>query len=318
MTNIINIDQIKHALPHIDLLKIIEEGFVAYSKGQVVVPPVGELIFEDPPGEVHIKYGYIRQNDHFVIKIASGFYDNPDLGLSSSQGLMLVFCQKTGLLKAILLDEGHLTDIRTAAAGAVAAKYLAPETVTAIGILGAGTQARHQLAQLQAVTDCRKVFAWTHAPNEIDDYLAYFEESEFELTFVAEPNEIAAKCNLIVTATPTKTPLLFEADIRPGTHITAVGADTPEKNELDSAILTKADLVVVDSIEQSESRGEIFRAVSRGALDLANVLELGHIIAQAKSARHDDTQITIADLTGVAVQDIQIATAVLKQCQRKE
>lgn len=318
MTKIIELDEIKRTLPSIDLLRIIEEGFAAYSNGRTVVPPVGELVFEDPPGEAHIKYGYIKEDDYYVIKIASGFYDNPKLGLPSSQGLMLLFCQKTGALKAILLDNGHLTDIRTAAAGAVAAKYLAPEEVTAIGVLGAGIQARLQVSHLQSVTDCRKVFVWTRSDKGIQDYLAWFEDSDFEITFVSDSAEVAARCNLIVTTTPSKKPLLHAADILPGTHITAVGSDTAEKVELDPDILKKADLVVSDSLSQSETRGEVFRAVEAGALQREDVLELGAIVSGGEKARRNDAQITVADLTGIAVQDIQIAKAVFENSQSKE
>ena len=318
MTKIIELDEIKRTLPSIDLLRIIEEGFAAYSNGRTVVPPVGELVFEDPPGEAHIKYGYIKEDDYYVIKIASGFYDNPKLGLPSSQGLMLLFCQKTGTLKAILLDNGHLTDIRTAAAGAVAAKYLAPEEVTAIGVLGAGIQARLQVSHLQSVTDCRKVFVWTRSDKGIQDYLAWFEDSDFEITFVSDSAEVAARCNLIVTTTPSKKPLLHAADILPGTHITAVGSDTADKVELDSGILKKADLVVSDSLPQSETRGEVFRAVEAGALQREDVRELGAIVSGGEKARRNDAQITVADLTGIAVQDIQIAKAVFENSQSKE
>ena len=121
MTQVIRLDAIREVLPRLDLVRLMEEGFVAYSAGRAVVPPVGELLFEDPPGDTHIKYGFIRGGDHYVIKVASGFYDNPTLGLSSSQGVVLLFSQKTGVFEAALLDEGHLTDVRTAAAGAAAA-----------------------------------------------------------------------------------------------------------------------------------------------------------------------------------------------------
>ena len=318
MSEIINIDQIKQALPRIDLLQIIEEGFARYSKGEVVVPPVGELIFDDPPGETHIKYGYIKNDDYYVIKIASGFYDNPDMGLPSSQGLMLVFCQKTGSLKAVLLDNGHLTDVRTAAAGAVAAKYLAPEKVTAIGIIGAGIQGRLQLVHLQPLISCRKVLVWTRSAKRIEDYQAYFKDTDLDIEFVSERRDIAGGCNLIVTTTPSREPLLLEADIRPGTHITAVGSDTPEKMELDPAILKKADMVVSHSLPQSETRGEVYQAVEAGMLQRKDVIELGHIVARGEKARRDDTQISVADLTGVAVQDIQIAKAVYEQLEREE
>ena len=151
MSRIIELEEIRRVLPRIDVVRLMEEGFVEYSQGRVVVPPVGELLFDDPPGDVHIKYGYIRGDEHYVIKIAAGFYDNPTIGLSSSQGLMLVFSSRSGVLEAVLLDDGHLTNLRTAAAGAVAAKHLAPAEVRGIGILGAGIQAEMQLRMIQRV-----------------------------------------------------------------------------------------------------------------------------------------------------------------------
>ena len=117
MATIINKSQMEAIVRNLDIVAAMEEGFIAYSNGKTVVPPVGELLFDEPKGDVHIKYGYIRNDDFYVIKIASGFYDNPKLGLPSSQGMMLVFNQKTGQAVAVLLDEGYLTDIRTAAAG---------------------------------------------------------------------------------------------------------------------------------------------------------------------------------------------------------
>ena len=136
MSKIIKLEQIKEILKSIDPIQNIEEGFVAYSQGKVVVPPIGEMIFENPPGDCHIKYGYIKGDDYYIIKIAAGFYDNPKIGLPGYSGLMLLFSQKTGELICILLDEGHLTNVRTAAAGAVVAKYMAPKKVHRIGIVG--------------------------------------------------------------------------------------------------------------------------------------------------------------------------------------
>ena len=130
---IISLDRIKAVLPNIDLLSEIESGFSAYSDGLVVVPPVGELSFQSPPGDVHIKYGYIKEDDIYVVKIASGFYQNYKFNLPSGSGLMLVFSQKTGALDTILLDEGYLTNVRTAVAGQIVAKYLAPDKIDKIG-----------------------------------------------------------------------------------------------------------------------------------------------------------------------------------------
>ena len=302
---IIRLDQINAALPGLDLLPAIGAGFVAYSAGQAVVPPVGELLLDQ--GEVHIKYGYIQAQPYYVIKIASGFYQNPALGLPSSDGLMLIFDQRTGELLGILLDEGHLTNIRTAVAGAIAAKYLGPKTVKRIGIVGSGTQARLQLAYLKEIIACRDVLVWGFVEDELPAYRDEMHAQGFRVETTLNAAEVLRSCNLVVTATPATEPILQAADLQAGTHITAVGSDTPEKQELDPAILARADLVVADSIPQCLARGEIYQAINAGQIEADQVVELGEIITGKVPRRTMETQITVADLTGVAVQDIQIA-----------
>jgi len=315
MSEMINLQTIRRVVSRLDLVSLMEEGFVAYSEGRVVVPPVGEMLFENPPGETHIKYGYIKDGEYYVIKIASGFYNNPQLGLPSSQGLMLLFSQKTGVLEAVLLDEGYLTNERTAAAGAVAAKHLAPSKVKRIGILGSGIQGKLQLEHLMGVVSCRQVLVWVPDPSETEPYLNYFAESGLQIEIAESAEQVAESCNLIVTTTPSKVPLLKADNIRPGTHITAMGSDTSEKIELEPAVLGKAHLVVVDSLFQSETRGEVFRAVAANVLERGAVSELGSVISGRVGGRTDDNQITVCDLTGVAVQDLMIAQAVWRQVE---
>ncbi len=301
------IESILENMPLSHIIKSIQEGFVAYSKGSVVVPPVGEMLFENPPGEAHIKYGYILDDDAYVIKIASGFYQNRDLGLSPNAGLMLMFSQKTGRLETILLDEGCLTNVRTAAAGAVAARQLAPAKVHRIGILGAGYQGKMQLEFLKPVVPCQEVMVWGLDQEELDTYVNVMAPKGYHIETTLKTADVARACNLIVTATPSKKALLAAEDIKPGTHITAMGSDTPEKIELDPAILLhKADIIVADSIEQSHSRGEIFQARLGGTLAENRVVELGDVITGKSPGRTFDDQISVADLTGVAIQDIQI------------
>ena len=310
MTQIIDLEQIKEICSNIDFNPLIEEGFAAYSDGRVVVPPVGEMSFSAPPGDTHIKYGYIRGDDTFVVKIASGFYQNPRHGLPSNSGLMLVFSQRTGLLQTILLDEGYLTDVRTAVAGTIAAKYLAPSEIEAIGVFGTGIQARLQVLQLRTLTGCRRVVAWGRSRKSREAYSDALEQEGFSVVTTGKAEEVTAVCNLIVTATPAAAPLLYADQIRPGTHITAVGSDTPSKQELDPAILAKADLVVADSIPQCLERGEIAKALVAGTLQKNRIIELGEIVSGRAQGRTTPDQVTVADLTGVAVQDIQIAKAV--------
>lgn len=315
---VVEIERVKEAMRAIDIVPAIEAGFALYSAGRAVVPAVGELLFEDPPGEVHIKYGYLEGDAYYVIKVASGFYENPkrNLPLPSGDGLMLLFSRETGELMSILLDRGYLTDLRTAAAGAVAAKYLAPQRVRRIGIVGTGTQARLQLQYLAQVTECRRVIAWGRSPEKLACYRAEMERHGFSIEMTQDSSVLAASCNLIVTATASRSPLLWGDQIRRGTHITAVGADTPEKQELDPAILAKADLVVADSVSQCVERGDIAHAVRAQAIDVDDIVELGQVVSGKVPGRTSEDQITVADLTGVAVQDIQIAKAVYESVCR--
>ncbi|HEV2613571.1 MAG TPA: ornithine cyclodeaminase family protein [Gammaproteobacteria bacterium] len=307
---IINLDQIKTLLNSINIIPAIEAGFVAFSNWQVVIPPVGELLFKDPPGDVHIKYGYIKQDDYYVIKVASGFYENPKLQLPSSNGLMLIFNQKTGELLSILLDEGYLTNIRTAAAGAIVAKHLAPKKVNKIGIIGTGTQARLQLDYLKKVISCKDVMIFGRDHIQTLEFQKYFLSNNFNIQIAQTIGELASSCNFIITATPSIQPLLFAEHIKPGTHITAIGADSPHKQELDEAVFGKADIIVADSISQCSERGDIAHALHNNIINPNQILELGNIISGKHKGRTTEDQITIADLTGLAVQDIQIAKAV--------
>ncbi len=318
MSKIYDLSQIKDVLKGLQPIQAIEEGFVAYSAGKAVIPPVGEMLFEDPPGETHIKYGYLVDDDYYVIKIASGFFASPSSSRYTSDGLILLFKKGTGELACALLDECYLTNVRTAAAGAVSAKYLAPKNIDCIGILGAGTQGRMQVEYLASVVDCRDIMVWGLNQNELEDYRKDMESLGFRIQTTLDSGDVADRCNLIVTATPSKSPLLSADRIRKGTHITAMGSDTPEKHELDPRILQKADIVVADSISQCLLRGEIHQALKAGVLEKERIVELGNVIVRPELRRISEEQITIADLTGVAVQDIQIAKAVYHALESAE
>lgn len=312
--NTFTLNQIKNVLPQVDIIAAIEEGFVAYSTGNAIMPPVGELKFKVPPGDVHIKYGYIAGDDYYVIKVASGFYDNPILNLPSSNGLMMLFRQKTGELATILFDEGYLTDLRTAAAGAIAAKYLAPREITQIGIIGTGTQARNQLLFLKNVISCRDVMIFGRDYNRLLQFQMDLQPLGFKIRIAQNLLDLTTSCNLIVTTTPSTSPILFAEHVKKGTHITAVGADTPHKQELHENLFVKADLIVADSISQCMERGDIYHAISRQTITSNELTELGNIVSGKNKGRTNDEQITIADLTGLAVQDLQIAKVFYEAC----
>ena len=306
MTRVLTLPELRAALADTDLVAVMEQAFVAYSEGRAVVPPVGELLLEEPVGEVHLKYGYVRGEPDYVVKIASGFPGNPALGLPPGNGLMLLFDRETGALRAALLDEGWLTDQRTAAAGAVCAKHLAPPDVRRIGVLGTGVQARLQLDHLRGVVGCREVLAWGRDDARLDALLGDLAELGFEARAASEPAEVGMRCQLVVTTTAATEPLLEH--VRPGTHVTAMGSDTEAKQELAGRLVGSADVLVVDSRAQAASRGEVARAAAEGLLRVEDALELGEVIA-GRGGRVSGDQVTIADLTGVAVQDHAIARA---------
>ena len=316
MATVLKLDEIKRLIDIPQLIREIETGFVLYSEGKVNVPPVGFLHFDDPPGDVHIKYGFVSGDDYYVLKMASGFYNNSELDLPVADGVILVFSQKTGELKLILLDKCWLTDMRTAAAGAVAAKHLAARNIHHIGIVGTGVQARMQLEMLRTVVDCQSCFIWgrdsTKVQGMLDDLRASESIQDWGLDIQAAEtlDDLVSDCNLIVTTTSAKNPLIRGDQVRKGTHITAMGSDDDGKQELEAVLLAKADRVVADSISQCSQYGECLHAIQGGLIEEGSILELGQVIKNPAIGRTSEDQITVADLTGVAVQDIQIAKMV--------
>ncbi|MFM0596978.1 MULTISPECIES: ornithine cyclodeaminase family protein [Paraburkholderia] len=296
-------------------VRMVEEGFIAYSRKKVQVPPIQNFRFDSVGGECCVKSAYVQGAETFAVKVSSGFYNNAELGLSSNSGLIVLFSARTGKPVALLQDEGWLTSVRTAIAGQLAARVLAPREVHGIGIIGTGLQARLQLEYLKTVTACRDVHVWEPVAQLHTRFAADMSVHGFNVRVHETAESVAADANLIVTATPSREALLRSAWVRDGTHITAVGADGPGKQELDPAIVGRAGVVVVDSIEQCSKYGEVSHALSAGLIQARQLIELGSVLAAGGRGRDDSsaTQITIADLTGVAVQDAQIADSVVSE-----
>lgn len=300
--------QIEPVLRPSEVIAAMERAFVAYSRGDAVVPPVGQLDFSAPPGDCHIKYGYLKGGATFTVKIATGFWENPQRGLPSSNGVVLVFSSETGELQTIFLDEGHLTDIRTAAAGAVAAKYLAPTPIDCIAVIGSGLQARLQLEYLREVTACRRVKLWSRSMQRARAVAV----DDFRIEVCDSVAQAVAGAQLVVTTTASHDWLIGAADIAPGTHITALGADGGGKQELEPRLFALAAVRVVDSRAQCSQYGDSAAALERGFITGADLVELGQVIEHPEWGRRSASDITIADLTGVAVQDMAIAELALQ------
>jgi ornithine cyclodeaminase len=288
-------------------------AFRADGEGRAHVPGVINLDVPAHHGEFHVKTALIDGVPYVAVKIASGFYDNPSKGLPSGSGLMAVFDAATGLPVALLLDNGFLTDIRTGAAGAVAAEVLAPAVITTVGMLGSGLQARHQIRCLRCVRTFSHIVAWSPDRAHLDAYVRQMRDEGFDARAAATPETVCREADILVTATPSRAPLVQAEWLRAGQHVTALGSDSPGKQELDAGCLALADLLVVDRLTQCASFGELRQALDAGLLRPDRVhAELGEIVAGVKPGRTTDRQITIADLTGVGFQDTAIASAYLE------
>jgi len=301
-----------------DIVSCIEECFAALAGGGVVMPPILRLDIEANNGEVDVKTAYVPGLDSFAIKVSPGFFDNPKVGLPSLNGLMVLFSAQTGVVEALLLDNGYLTAVRTAAAGAAAAKQLSRENAETAAILGAGVQGRLQLEALTLVRPIRKAVYWSpdgEKARQTAEEMATQLGIEVQATSTAQ--EAVRKADIIVTATPSSKPILRVDWLESGQHITAMGSDAEHKNELEPEIIKQADLYIPDSLSQVRRLGELHHAISTGLIDANTPFsELGAIFSGAAPGRTSSEEITVADLTGTGVQDTAIATLALSRTRK--
>ncbi|WP_341304210.1 cyclodeaminase [Pseudomonas sp. TMP25] len=285
-------------------LEAVEAGFAALGRDEVAMPPILSMNIAESNGEVDVKTAHIRGWPRFAVKISPGFFDNPALGLPSLNGLMLLFSAKTGVVDAVLFDEGYLTDIRTALAGAIAAKHLAREDAQRVAVIGAGVQAELQVAALRLVRDIREVHVHSRDVSKAEAYAVHM-RNQYGLMVTVHSSAAAAcaEADIVVTTTPSREPVLRWSDLPKGVHVTAMGSDNPHKNELEPTILANVDVLVVDRLSQSRALGELHHAPALQR----EVFELGSLIAEGRKARSSAEQITVCDLTGTGVQDTAIA-----------
>jgi len=302
-----------------DALPAVRDAFVRLARGEATLPGVINLDIPNSGAEVHVKSAHLQGSRFFTIKVASGSYANPERGLPVGSGIVLVFDAVTGFPRAILFDNGYLTDLRTGAAGALAADLLARREVDRVGIIGVGTQARYQFAALLGVRKPERVIAFGRSEAKATAFAREMEKLHGIRVLPAKTVEQAVRgSDVVITVTPSREPLVRAEWVLPGTHITAVGADGPDKQELDVEVLKKADKVVADRLDQCIRLGEIHHAIEAGALRPEDVYaELGEIAAGLKRGRTSDQEITVADLTGVGVQDAALAELVVVRAARR-
>ena len=293
----------------------VREAFRADGEGRAHVPAVINLEIPGAQGEFHVKTAHIDGVPHVAVKIASGFYGNAAKGLPSGSGMLAVFDAATGFPVALLLDNGFLTDIRTGAAGAVAASVLARRGALTVGVVGSGTQARWQVRCLREVCRVDHILAWSRTGEHLERYCVEMRDEGFEASSARSVEDVCRGADVLITTTPSRVPLVRPEWLHEGMLVLAVGADAPGKRELEAGCFGRADLVVVDRLEQCAGFGELKGALAAGAVTLERVhARLGEIVAGRKPGRMDDRQIAIADLTGVGFQDTAIASAALERC----
>ncbi len=292
-----------------EAISVVADGFTSLVDGKVTLPPIVRVDVPEHKGEVDVKTAYIRGLDSFAIKIAAGFFENYCLGLPTGSGLMVLMSAKTGRPEAVLLDNGYLTDVRTGAAGALAARYLARNRIDTAGVIGSGAQARYQMLALKQVRDFRRLMVYGIIPDQVEQYAAEMAPVlGVEIVKAEDTEAVVRDSDIVVTCTPAKEPYLKAEWLHPGLHITAMGTDSEDKQELYPDALARADILVCDRKSQSFRLGEFHNGLEAGVISQDDpIIELGELTSGRKPGRRSDEEITVCDLTGVGVQDTAIA-----------
>lgn len=317
---IISRQQIESLISPSAAIAAVRQGFIDHANGLVELPHPMQILFQKDDGhffgDCHVKAAQQKGMPCFVIKVASGFYENPDKGLPANNGLMLAFSAETGVPIALLQDEGWLTQMRTAAAGALAAALKPVGPDACLGLIGSGTQAFLQASLITQTSDIRKIAVYTR---NYEKGLMFCEQLTNTLDGISavamkSAREVCHASDILVTTTPSTSPVITAEDIPDKLHIVAVGADSPGKNEIAPAITAMADILVTDSHEQCLHHGDLGVAVRQGAVTEHSDFTLGGILA----GKHPETdfsqaRLSLVDLTGIGVQDLAIASLVVSQ-----
>ena len=320
MTIILNSSEIKKCIYlNEQLIPVIEDAFKSLALGKTTMPPILRLDIEKYHGESDVKAAYIEGLDSYAIKVASGFFNNPKLGLPSSNGLMILLDSQTGVLKSVLLDKGYLTDVRTAIAGAIAAKHLSNKEASNAGIIGAGIQAKMQLEALLLVRKIKSANLWSRDSEKTKIFAENLKKTiNININLCETPHEVVNLSEIVITTTPSKSPIIKSEWLKKGLHITAMGSDAEQKNELDPQIIKDCDLYIPDNQSQTSILGELHHAIKNGIISSEiEFNDLGKIILDPSLGRKNINDITIADLTGTGVQDTAIARHTFSISQEK-
>ncbi|HYT62473.1 MAG TPA: hypothetical protein VEL50_01150 [Gemmatimonadales bacterium] len=311
---VIPLEAFRDKIPLGVAIAAVERGFRALGLGEATLPDPLVAELRDLSAEVHVKGAYLKGARHVVLKLATGWYTNRERGLPSGDGLFLLLDATTGAPAVLLAEHGYLTDLRTAAAVGLTLKYLAPKDARDALLVGAGAVARLAARAIVAELPIERLTVWNRTLARAETLVHELGGGGVVTARVADALEPEVKRHrVIVTATASTTPLIKAAWVAKGTHITSVGTGSPEKVELELELLRKADKVVADRVVQTARYGNLHHAIEAGVLKPETIYgELGDLAAGRLPGREQESEITIADLTGVGVQDAAIAATVME------
>ena len=304
-------------MPFGDYVDAVAEAFRMHAEGRSVLPP--PMHIPAAGGGFHVKAGSLPIGPGYAaFKVNGNFPDNrAKHGLPTIQGAILLFDTSTGSPVA-LLDSAEITIMRTGAATAVAARYLARPESQAATIWGCGAQGRIQLTALRHALDIRRVFLFDQDAGAAEAFAAEIAGGGLDVDVPAKPHLAARASDVIVTCTSSHTPFLARADVRAGTFIAAIGADNPEKGEIDPALMARA-RVVTDLTEQCSYMGDLHHAIRAGTMQASDVhAELGELVAGRKPGRTEAREITLFDGSGVGLQDVAAAARAYELARKQD
>lgn len=310
-TVILSKEKIANVLVMEDVIVSVEEAYKLFSERKVIMPSVLSFEIDKYHGEIDIKSGYDLVDDIVGVKIASGYANNKqNYGIPNGLATILLFDVKNGAPIAIL-EGGLITDMRTGAAGAVSAKYLANPSSKKVAIVGTGIIARWELEALSHVFQLEEVYVWGRNEEKVVQYIEDM-HGKIPLTYKAfsDIEQCISEADIIITTTSSREALIQQEWVKPGSHIACIGADMPGKKEVDPQLFGRAK-VIVDSIEQCVERGELQHAIKKGYIQVSDVVEMGEIILGETQGRESANEITIFDSTGLSIQDITTAKKVV-------
>ena len=310
-------DEVKSVMDMHSDMQVVERAFRQHGLGRVQMPPKSYLYYTAYNGDLRTMPAYLEEENITGVKIVNVHPGNPDRGLPTVMALIVLISPETGAPVAIM-DGTYLTDIRTGAAGGIAAKYLARKDSKVIGIIGVGNQAKTQLEALIEVFEPELVRITSRTKENCERFIREMAGvTPCEIRY-EESIEKVCNCDILVTTTPTRKPIVKAQWIKEGTHINAIGADAVGKEELDPELLIRSK-IVVDDIVQALHSGEVNVPLSKHYISENDIhAQLGEVITGLKPGRTSEEEITIFDSTGLAIQDVASAHLVYERAVSKK